>query len=267
MKTFGLMLLTATIWLSACSPNNVKEAKNWEKHFTQHKLEGCFMLFDNGQGSFRVYNIDRAKTRFLPASTFKIFNSLVGLQTGIISDTNMVIRWDSVTRSNPEWNQDLPMNKAFRTSAVPYFQEVARRIGRDTMQRWLDSVQYGNHKISTVDNFWLDNSLQISPDEQLGLVKQLYFNQLPFQRRVQELVTGLMIQEKTTKYTLAYKTGLGVAGKKQIGWMVGWIEENMHPSFFVLNFETEDQHLDIKTLRDTIMRGILTEEGFFKGER
>lgn len=267
MKTLGLLLLTATIWLSACTPNNVKEAKEWEKHFTKYKLEGCFMLFNNGQGTFRVYNIDRAKERFLPASTFKIFNSLVGLQTGIISDTNMVIRWDSVTRPRPEWNQDLAMNQAFRLSSVPYFQEVARRIGRDTMQRWLDSVQYGNHKIGKIDSFWLDNSLQISPDEQLGLVKQLYFNQLPFQRRVQELVAGLMMQENTPKYKLAYKTGWGVAGKKQIAWMAGWIEENMHPSFFVLNFETEDASLDIPALRQEIMRAILTEEGFFKGER
>jgi beta-lactamase class D len=267
MKTFGLLLLTATIWLSACSPNNVKETKSWEKYFTKHKLEGCFMVFDNGQGTFKVYNIDRAKERFLPASTFKIFNSLVALQTGIASDTNMVIRWDSVTRTNPEWNQDLPLNKAFRLSSVPHFQEIARRIGRDTMQRWLDSVQYGNHKISQIDQFWLDNSLQISPDEQLGLVKQLYFNQLPFQRRVQELVTGMMLQEVTPRYKLAYKTGWGVVGKKQVGWMVGWVEENFHPSFFALNFATEDPNVDIKAVREEIMRGILTEEGFFKGEK
>ncbi len=267
MKTFGLMLLTATIWLSACSPNNVKEAKSWEKHFTKHKLEGCFMLFDNGQGTFRVYNIDRAKQRFLPASTFKIFHSLVGLQTGILSDTTMVIRWDSITRSNPDWNQDLTLSQAFRRSSVSHFQEIARRIGRDTMQRWLDSVQFGNRKISRIDTFWLDNSLQISPDEQLGMAKQLYFNQLPFQRRVQELVAGMMLQEQTPKYKLAFKTGLGIAGKKRIGWMVGWIEENLHPSFFVLNFETEDPNLDIPAVRQEIMRGILTEEGFFKGER
>lgn len=267
MKTFGLLLLSATIWLSACSPNNVKEVKSWEKYFTKHKLEGCFMLFDNGQGTFRVYNIDRAKERFLPASTFKIFNALVGLQTGVISDTNMVIPWDSVTRQNLEWNRDLAMNEAFRVSSVPYFQEVARRIGRDTMQQWLDSLQYGNRKISRIDDFWLDNSLQISPDEQLGFVKQLYFNQLPFQRRAMEMVSGLMLQETTPQYELSYKGGWGITGKKQIGWLAGWIEENSHPSFFVLNFESEDPNLDIVAVRAEIMRGILAEEGFFKGKK
>lgn len=267
MKPFSLLMLAAAFWLSACSPNNVKEEKSWEKYFTKYKLEGCFMLFDNGQGTFKTYNIDRAKERFTPASTFKIFNSLVGLQTGAISDTNMVIRWDSITRPNPEWNKDLTMAQAFRVSSVPYFQEVARRIGRDTMQHWLDSVQYGNHRISRIDSFWLDNSLQISPDEELGFIKQLYFNQLPFQRRAQELLATVMQQEETPEYKLAYKTGWGVVGKKQIGWMIGWIEENRHPSFFVLNFETEDANLDIPAIRQELMRSILKEEGFFKGEK
>jgi beta-lactamase class D len=267
MKPFSLLMLAAALWLSACSPNNVKEEKSWEKYFTKYKLEGCFMLFDNGQGTFKVYNIDRAKQRFTPASTFKIFNSLVGLQTGAIRDTNMVIPWDSIPRENAEWNKDLSMAQAFRASSVPYFQEVARRIGKDTMQHWLDSVQYGNRKISRVDSFWLDNSLQISPDEELGLVKQLYFNQLPFQRRAQELVSAIMLQESTPKYKLAYKTGWGVAGPKRIGWMVGWIEENRHPSFFVLNFETEDAGLDIPAVRLELLRSILSEEGFFKGEK
>ncbi|MGN6509948.1 MAG: class D beta-lactamase [Chitinophaga sp.] len=267
MKLSGLLLLTIAVLFGACSPNNVKEAKEWEKYFAKYKLEGTFMMFNNGQGTFRVYNIDRAKQRFLPASTFKIFNSLTALHTGAASDTNMVIKWDGVLRADSAWNRDLTMAEAFHLSSVPYFQELARRIGKDTMQTWLDSVGYGNKKISRIDTFWLDNSLQISPDEQLGLVKQLYFNQLPYQKRAQQLVCGMMTREKTDKYILAYKGGWGITGKKQIGWMVGWVEENLHPTFFVLNFETEDPNADIESIRMEITRGILEEEGFFKGEK
>lgn len=267
MKLSGLLLLTIAILFGACSPNNVKDAKEWEKYFTKHKLEGTFMIFDNGQGSFRVYNIDRAKQRFTPASTFKIFNALTALHTGAASDTNMVIKWDSIHRPDTVWNRDMTMAQAFRVSSVPYFQEIARRIGKDTMQRWLDSVGYGNKKISRIDTFWLDNSLQISPDEQLGFVKQLYFNQLPYQKRAQQLVCGMMIREKTPKYILAWKGGWGRTGNKHIGWMVGWVEENLHPTFFVLNFETEDPNPDIEGLQMELTRGILTEEGFFKGEK
>ena len=86
--------------------------------------------------------------RFLPASTFKIVNSLIGIETGKIIDEKMIIPWDGVKRWNKDWNQDLTMEQAFKLSAVPYFQEVARRIGRDTMQQWIDTLKYGNMNIS-----------------------------------------------------------------------------------------------------------------------
>ena len=84
---------------------------------------------------------------YLPASTFKIVNSLIGLQTGKISNDSMVIKWDGVKRRVEEWNKDLTMYKAFRVSAVNYYQEVARRIGKDTMQYWLNSIKYGAKRI------------------------------------------------------------------------------------------------------------------------
>ncbi|NIG52241.1 class D beta-lactamase [Chitinophaga sp. Cy-1792] len=266
MKQLGWLLVAVVITLSACAPNNVKEEKSWEKYFSQYKVEGTFMLFSNSQGEFKVYNLERAKERFLPASTFKIFNSLVGIQTGVIKDTGMVIPWDGVQRSRPEWNQDLTMNQAFKVSAVPYFQEVARRIGKEQMQLWLDSVKYGNMKISRIDTFWLDNSLQISPDEELGFVKKLYFDQLPFSKTTMKSVRDVMMMEKTPKYELAYKTGWGIVGKKNIGWIVGWIEENRHPAFFVLNIESEDPNIQMRAVTMDIMKNILTQAGYFKGE-
>lgn len=138
------------------------------------------------------------------------------------------------------WNKDMDMREAFEVSSVPFYQELARRIGRDTMQQMLDSLQYGNAKIGTaIDSFWLDNSLKITPDEELGFVKKLYFRQLPLQNREMEIVKNMMIREKTDKYILAYKTGWGhKENGDQLGWIVGWIEENSHPYFFVLNLES-----------------------------
>lgn len=266
MKRFGWMLLAIGLSLAACAPNNVKEEKDWEKYFAQYKVEGTFMLFNNAQGEFKVYNLERAKKRFQPASTFNIFTSLVGFHTGAIKDTSMVIPWDGVTRQFPEWNQDLSMGKALRTSAEPYFQEIARRIGQPTMQSWLDSVKYGNMKISRIDTFWLDNSLLISPDEELGLVKKLYFDQLPFAKTTMKAVRDVMLMEKTPKYELSYKTGWDYKDAKKQGWIVGWIEENRHPTFFVLNIETEDPKSDAPKVGMEILRGILTEAGYFKGE-
>jgi len=268
MKRLFLLLAVAII-VHACSPNNVKQDNSLRKYFDENKVDGCFALFDNGQADFTVYNLTRYKdSAFLPASTFKIVNSLIGLQTGRISNEKMVIPWDGVVRFVPEWNKDLSMEEAFKLSAVGYYQEVARRIGKDTMQYWLDSLNYGTHKITTrVDSFWLNNSLKITPDEQLGLVKKLYFDQLPFNKRTQDIVKKVMVQESNANYTLAYKTGWGFKENgKSLGWIVGWIEENKHPYFFVLNLEGQHD-MDMLTTRKKILKDILDQLGFMKGKK
>ncbi len=232
-------------------------------------MDGCFTMLNNADGKVTVYNITLDTSRFLPASTFKIVNSLIGIETGIITDEKMVIKWDGVKRWNEDWNKDLSMEQAFKVSALPYYQEVARRIGRDTMKQWIDSLHYGNMNIGDrIDSFWVDNSLKVSPDEQLGLVKRLYFDQLPFQKRTQQIVRDVMIQESNTAYTLAYKTGWGFEENKHaVGWMVGWIEENKHPYFFVTLVRSADPDIDMKTVRMNITKGILKQMGFFEGKR
>jgi beta-lactamase class D len=262
------------IFLS-CSPNNVKIDNSLGKYFDEQQVAGTFGLYDNGTGQFIIYNLSRFKdSAYLPASTFKIVNSLIGIETGRIVNEKMVIKWDGVIRrfSNGDtataWNKDLSMEEAFKASAVPYYQEVARRIGKDTMQHWLDSLNYGSKKITTkIDTFWLDNSLKITPDEQMGLVKKLYFGQLPFQKRSQDIVKKVMLQENNANYRLSYKTGLGfLENGKSLGWIVGWIEENRHPYFFVLNVEGAHD-ADIKNIRLNILKAILKQNDFFEGKR
>jgi beta-lactamase class D len=179
-----------------------------------------------------------------------------------------VLKWDGVTRWVRDWNQDLSMYRAFRFSSVWYYQEVARRIGMKDMQHYLDSIQYGTQKIkTTIDSFWLDNSLKISPDEQLGLVKSLYFDQLPFFKTYQEMVKKAMLFENNSNYRLAYKTGWGhKENGNPMGWIVGWIEENDHPYFFVLNIETTDKDIDMVGVRMKILKDILKYLGFFEGK-
>jgi beta-lactamase class D len=260
---------------AACSSNNVDEDNSLEKYFTGNKVKGCFGLYNNATNQFTFYNKKRfTDSSYLPASTFKIVNSLIGLQTGVISSDSMVIKWDSVQRSVPEWNKDLTMYEAFRVSAVPYYQEVARRIGKDRMEYWMDTVNYGAGAKDTafrirtaVDTFWLDNTLKITSDEELGLVKMLYFDQLPFFKVYQEKIKHAMLFENTTTYRLAYKTGWGrKENGDHLAWVVGWVEENNHPYFFVLNFESPDPGADIPKIRMDILKGILKQLGFFEGK-
>jgi beta-lactamase class D len=265
--SFLLSLFTAGIF-SSCTVNKAKINNNLKKYFDSAHVDGCFSLLDNASGTITVYNMTLDTQRVLPASTFKIVNSLIGLQTGKITDEKMIIKWDSVVRWNADWNKDLTMEEAFKVSAVPYYQEVARRIGRDTMKFWIDSLRYGNMNISgPIDSFWLNNTLKISPDEELGLVTKLYFDKLPFNKRAQQIVRDVMLRENNTLYKLSYKTGWGSDEQKNaIGWMVGWIEENRHVYFFVTLIKSPDRNIDMTSVRMNITKGILKELGFFKGE-
>jgi len=232
-------------------------------------VKGCFGLFNNSENNFIIYNLPRYRdSSYTPASTFKIVNSLIGIQTGVIKNENMIIPWDGVTRPVAEWNKDLTMKEAFEVSSVPYYQEVARRIGRDRMKQWIDTLGYGNRDISgPIDSFWLNNRMKIKPDEELGLVKKLYFNQLPFFKSTQETVQSVMLREQNTNYKLSYKTGWGnLENGHGLGWIVGWIEENRHPYFFVLNIESANSD-NIPKVRIRLLRDILAHLGFFNGKK
>jgi len=257
------------VGINSCSVNKADIDNSLKKYFEAKNVEGCFTMLNNSDGTITVYNLDMDTTRVLPASTFKIVNALVSLQTGIATDENMVIRWDGISRANKDWNKDLSLTEAFKVSAVPHFQSLARSIGMDTMKNWIDSMSYGNRNITgPVDSFWLNNTLKISPDEQLGLMKQLYFDQLPFRASVQEAVRKMMLQEDNTLYKLSYKTGWGFDEKNNnIGWVAGWIEENRHVYFFVTMVKSPDPALDMINIRMNITKDILKHFGFFEGKR
>lgn len=267
---FGLLALG----LAACSPNNITEDNSLKKYFDENSLTGCFGLFDNGKGHFIIYNPVRfSDSTYLPASTFKIVNSLIGVEMGIVKDSSTVLPWDSVQRSRTQCNRAMSMNDAFRISCPNWYQELARRIGKDSMQSWLDTLGYARrydtfHIKNNLDTFWLDNSAKVTADEQLGLVKRLYFDQLPFIKRTHGIVRSMMLWENNANYRLSYKTGWGTTENNHaLGWIVGWIEENKHPYFFVLNVESANKDYDLSTVRLKMLKDILKQLGFMEGRK
>ena len=130
-----LLFIASLTFISSCSVNKAKTDDSLKKYFDKNKVDGCFTMLNNADGKITVYNMGLDTQRFSPASTFKIVNSLVGLQTGRITDEKMIIKWDGLKRPVEAWNKDMDMTEAFKVSCVPYYQEVARRIGKDTMQQ------------------------------------------------------------------------------------------------------------------------------------
>lgn len=261
---------------SSCAKTRIHEKEDIGEIFKKHGIgDACFMMRDHTHEEIYYYNKDRSTRRFMPASTFKIFNSLVGLETAIAPDDQFIIKWDSVVRWNKDWNRDMNMREAFKLSNVGYYQELARRIGKDYMQHYLDTVRYGNQRIGpAIDMFWLNDTLQISADEQLGFVKKLYFDELPFSERSQRIVRSMMLQEDKPEYKLYYKTGTGNYKDSTIYWIVGYAEkieqvkehENSmnksnirnYPYFFAQNFSVKsDSTKNWFDTRITVLKEIL----------
>lgn len=276
-----LFCLGIAVFFASCRRARIEEHEDWSRFYEEYGIRKAgFILRDNNHEAVHYYNFGRDTMRFQPASTFKIFNALVALETGVAPDDNYLIKWDSVVRDIPAWNKDLTLREAFQASAVPYFREIARRIGKQDMQHYLDTVNYGNRTIgSAIDSFWLDNSLQISADEQLGFVKRLYFNELPFSERSQRIVRSMMLFEDSTEYKLYYKTGWGQLPDHDLLWIVGFAERiekikehknsmnksdvRIYPYFFAQNFEIPrgDTSRDWGRIRIDIVKKILREYG------
>jgi beta-lactamase class D len=273
MRNLLASCLALCVLLAACAPNNIKQDDSIKTYFDKYKVTGTFGMFDNSQGDFTIYNLSRfVDSTYLPASTFKVVNSLIALETGVATNDSVVIPWSGLKTSREECDQNLPMYQAFRQSCVPWFQELARRIGKDTMQRWLDTLGYGSRynrvQVKDLDTFWLDNSVKITADEQIGLMKKLYFDQLPFKKWTQRIVKSMMLMDSTNKYKLSYKTGWGYRENgNSIGWVVGWIEENRHPYPFVLQIESPDRNADLASVRLNLLNDIFKHYGFKEGNK
>lgn len=230
-------------------------------HFRALGADGAFVLYDAAGDRLLVYNPERARRGFLPASTFKILNSLISLETGVIADEREVIPWDGVDRGD-WWNGDMDMSKAFQRSAVWFYQELARRIGERRMGEWVERAAYGNRDLrGGEDRFWLSGGLRISPEQQVEFLRRLHRGDLPFSERSQAIVRRIMWMEEGEGYLLRGKTGWAVSDGVGYGWLVGWVEKEGGPYFFATQIESAARDFPMRRAQQEITRGALRELG------
>jgi beta-lactamase class D len=264
MNKFRLLLLSCVFFsFGSCTLNHAKIDNDLKKYFDSSNVDGCFALLNNQMGTITVYNMKLDTQRLSAGTSFKIPETLIGIQTGKVINENTKLLNDSSSTGNPT------LKEAFNNSSVAFFQSLAHEIGKDTLKFWLDSIGYGNKEINnSLDSILLNNNMKISPDEQLGMLSKLYFEQLPFQKYAQEMVGNMMLQKEDSLYKLSYTTGTATEGTDQhLGWNLGWIEESRHIYFFVTLIKTPDQSVDVKTTAIDVSKAVLQGLGFFKGEK
>lgn len=224
---------------------------------------GTVLVYDLQADRLQALHPERVDERRIPASTFKILNSMVALETGVVADEHTVIPWDGVVRFRAELNRDLDLATAFRLSAVPHFQRLARSIGPERMQRFVDSLGYGNRDIGGgIDRFWLEGDLRISPREQIELLVRLYRDELPVSPRSMAVVRTIMEMERHEGMVLRGKTGwAALPGGHQVGWWVGWVERGADVFFFASMIEADDPGAGFGAARTEVARRVLRRLG------
>ncbi|HEV2841692.1 MAG TPA: class D beta-lactamase [Chthoniobacterales bacterium] len=225
--------------LQALSARTYEETPELAKIFEDHGVAGTFVLFDVTTDTMFVSNEARAKKRFTPASTFKIANSLIGLDVGAVKSVDEVLPYGGKPQPRKEWERDMGLRGAIKVSNVPVYQELARRIGLERMREGVKKLGYGNMEIgNVVDRFWLDGPLAISAVEQTTFLHRLVKGSLPISPEAVRAVKEITLLEKTTIYKLHAKAGWWVGPTPpQIGWWVGWIERENKVYPFALNID------------------------------
>ena len=220
------------------STAEVVATPQWQRPFDAKGVKGTFVLLEPALDRYRVLDTARANRRFLPASTFKIPNALIGLEVGSIADENEVFHWDGRPKPFAAWERDHALASGMRESVVWMFQEVARRTGKARMREWLERLEYGNGDITGgIELFWLQGGLRVSAREQVDFLHRLAEGRLPMTQRAQRLVRQALVVEKTRDCTLYAKTGTVPGGKEAVMWWVGWIERKGRPqAYFAMNF-------------------------------
>lgn len=198
------------------------------------KVTGSILIFDSNNETFHSNDFERSKKGFIPASTFKIPNSLIALETGIIANDSTVIKWDGTPRRLNAWNKDLTFREAFHASCVPCYQDIARKVGTDRMNDYISKFEYGELDINstTIDNFWLTGKSKISQQQQIEFLRKFYFSKLPIKKETEVIAKRMMLMEDKAGQKLTGKTGWSGGA---VSWFVGFLETSDNIYFFATN--------------------------------
>jgi beta-lactamase class D len=238
---FLILFLTAS-GRGLCSEPETLLSPELDKLFDESGVNGTFVLYDVSDNRITLHDQSRAETRFIPASTFKITNSLIGLSTGAVESVDEVLPYGGEPQYLKSWERDMGLRDAIKISNVPIYQELARRIGLEKMREGLDSLNYGNGETgSVIDMFWLQGPLKISALEQAEFLSRLAQGKLALSAEVQQAVREIVQIEQGDNRVLYAKTGWTTTPTPDIGWWVGWVVKDTNIYSFAINIDMVDK--------------------------
>ncbi len=234
------------------------EVKELQLLLDAAKVEGTILIYDINKNTYYANDFDKAKQGALPASTYKIPHSIIGLETGILKSDGVAFIWDGTKRTFAAWEKDLSLREGFQKSCVPCFQELARKIGVRRMKESLEKLHFGKMDVTatTITDFWLTGVSKISPFQQIDFLKRFYKKSLDISEATYTTLRSIMILEKNETYTLSGKTGLVIQNKVPLGWFVGYLEKGNQVYFFATKITPKMKGMPVKQI--SLLRKKLT---------
>ena len=235
------------------------EVDSFKTLINKAQVTGSILIFDVDRNTYFSNNFHWAKSGFLPASTYKIPNSIIALETGIMHSDSTMILWDGEKKRFKVWEQDLTLRDAFHYSCVPCYQDIARKVGVQPMNEYVDKLEYGKMDIDStnLDLFWLRGNSKITQFEQIDFLKRFNTSQLPITNRTEHIMKDMMIITENDSMTIRGKTGWSNENSINNGWFVGYIERNKTLYYFATNIQPKPE-VSLQTFAE--LRRTLTYE-------
>lgn len=254
MKFLNVLLLII-FYVSNLSAEIVKESAELKKIFDKYKFEASILIYDQNNNSFIAHNLKRCNEGFTPASTFKIPNTLIGLETGVVTIEH-VFNWDKKKKPFSLWEKDMNIEEAFKVSNVPVYQKIAQNIGLEKMQYYTRLLNYGNLKIDSknITTFWLEENSKITSFQQIYFLENLYNLIFPFSKYAMETTKKIMVSEVTDNYIISSKTGTTKGGN---AWYVGYVESKDNVYYFATNISNKEKNIDLMAVRKEVTKEAL----------
>lgn len=275
MKYLAFFPLCMLIFVIQCAKSQKKEISSTKVYQTSFQsildsanVRGAILLYDLQKNTYYSNDFNWAKKGRLPASTFKIPNSIIALETGVVKNDSTLFVWDGQKRAIKRWEQDLILKEAFHYSCVPCYQKVARKIGVKKMKAYLKILDYGvmQFDANNLDLFWLEGDSKISQWQQIDFLVRFYQSKLPISNRTNKIMKNMMLLEEQSSYSLSGKTGWFIRNGLNNGWFVGYMEANQKMYFFATNISPK-KNFDMDrfhAIRKEITYQALQEMGILK---
>ncbi|CAN1554723.1 COG2602 Beta-lactamase class D [Flavobacteriaceae bacterium] len=247
IKKLLYLFLLCSVNLYSQNPKSVAVLKpEFNSILENLKVKGAILIYDVKNNTYYSNDFAWTKKGIIPASTFKIPNSIIALETGVIANDSVVFKWEGEKRKFKKWEQDLTFKQAFQVSCVPCYQEIARKIGVKRMKTYLKKLNYSGMVFDTltIDNFWLTGKSKVTQMQQIDFLKRLYFSKFPISKNTVNVLKNIMLIEKSESYTLSGKTGWGMRSDLDNGWFVGYLETQNTVYFFATNVEMKNATMD-----------------------